>query len=159
MALAELMWPEWAEIALSADDAASTATALIARIAGLPTPGPTPALTERLLIRTSPTRGFRSLHGLTSENWRIAERQLYRVSPFALELASKAALTQASNLISDAALCGIKLNSKHRQFPIEFEFSVLNANLMAPTRRRAYHSVVRSSFEWQKVSGFPRRSE
>jgi hypothetical protein len=62
----------------------------------------------------------------------MAERQLYRVSPFALELASKAALTQASNLISDAALCGIKLNSKHRQFPIEFEFSVLNANLMAP---------------------------
>jgi hypothetical protein len=75
VALAELMWPEWAEIALSADDAASTATALIARITGLPTPGPTPALTERLLIRKSPTRGFL---GLTP---RRAARLLCATSP------------------------------------------------------------------------------
>jgi hypothetical protein len=32
----------------------------------------------------------------------------------------------------DAALCGIKVDSRDSHFPIEFEFNDLNANLMAP---------------------------
>jgi hypothetical protein len=52
----------------------------------------------------------------------------------------------------DAALCGIKADSTNSHLPPEFEFKVLNANLMAPQPAVVIIIVVRSSFARQKTS-------
>src|ERR1700730_9407754 len=74
----------------------------------------------------------------------------------------KRLLTQASYRTLDAALCGVKdqfqtPKSRNSHPSIEFEFNVLNANLVARPMHLADHLVVRASFERQQASGFPRR--
>jgi len=42
---------------------------------------------------------------------------------------------------------------------VEFQFNVLNLNLVGSLAHCAYHLIVRSSFERRKVSNFQRRSD
>jgi hypothetical protein len=108
-------------------------------------------------IRKSRARGFRCLNGLTSENWRVAERQLYRVSPTyersGLELspfernnaAASFSVARRSIPVSRALLLVNVAEANQQQtessmsphttsLALEFEFNVLNLNLMAPPR-------------------------
>ena len=47
---------------------------------------------------------------------------------------AKRPLIQAALINLDAALCGIKVDSTNPHLPLEFEFNVLNANLIARLR-------------------------
>src|SRR5882757_1508835 len=82
VASAQAEWRTAATSALALDGAVSLAatTASVARTIHIThTTIRTPATTERRPIGSRRTRGFRP-HRLTWENWRKAERQLYRVS-------------------------------------------------------------------------------
>jgi hypothetical protein len=86
VALAEVTWQAWAETTLAVA-VAFTTTASIAHITGHIL-GRIPATTNGKPFRKSPTGGFHRLDGLNWENWRMAKRQLYRVSQFTREVAS-----------------------------------------------------------------------
>jgi hypothetical protein len=68
-------------------------------------------------------------------------------------LASKTSADPSKLPDLDAALCGIKVNSGNPHLPIEFEFDVLNPNLLAPMEN---DSGALSSARFEQLDGFCR---